>query len=69
MNKLFLSIEIYSREMVQATIVAFSELAEIECYEEKGYYVCAFEKVVYQLEETIKEFENYLIDLSVKTRC
>lgn len=69
MNKLFLSIEIYSREMVQATMVAFSELAEIECYEENGYYVCTFEKVVYQLEETIKEFENYLIDLSVKTRC
>ena len=69
MNKLFLSKEIYSKKMVQATIVAFSELAEIECYEEKGYYVCAFEKVVYQLEETIKEFENYLIDLSVKTRC
>ena len=69
MNKLFLSMEIYSREMVQATIVAFSELAEIEYYDEKGYYVCAFKKVVYQLEETIKEFENYLIDLSIKTRC
>ena len=69
MNKLFLSIEIYSREMVQATIAAFSEITEIEYLEEDGYYICTFEKVVYELSETKKEFENYLIDLSVKTRC
>lgn len=63
MNKLFLSREIYSVVYIKQAIEAFSELSEIALTSSDDCFVCTFNSTKYETETTIKEFENYLIDL------
>lgn len=63
MNELLLSKDIYNISAIKQTISAFSELAKISLYNNASHYVCVFENCIYAQDETIKEFENYLIDL------
>ena len=66
MTKLLLSKDIYKTILIDETAIAFSNLAKISLYDDGSYIVCLFENCVYSKEQTIKEFENYLIDLSNK---
>jgi len=63
MNKLFLSRELYSVAYIKQAIEAFFELSEITLENIDDYFVCIFNSTKYETEITIKEFENYLIDL------
>lgn len=66
MNKLMLSKYIYTFPAIENAISAFSELATISIREETNCYLFEFENCVYEEDITLKEFENYLIDLSNK---
>lgn len=63
MNKLMLSKDLYKMQTITKATDAFVELAQISLQEDENYYVCFFGKCIYSQEQTIKEFENYLIDL------
>lgn len=69
MNKLILSKDIYIISAIENAISAFSKLAEITISEETNCYFCEFNNCVYEKDITIKEFENYLIDLCNKLGC
>ena len=69
MNELYLSKDIYSTYLIEQTIVAFSNLADISFYDNDNHNICVFKNCIYSLDQTIKEFENYLIDLSNKAKC
>ena len=59
--KLRLNKTLYSYEAISASVDAFSEIATIIVREEDKYWVCYFTHSKYDLEETRKEFENYVI--------
>ena len=69
MTKLLLSKDIYKLSLINETASAFSTLAKISLYDDGSYIVCLFENCTYSKEQTIKEFENYLIDLCNKMDC
>ena len=62
MNELYLSTEIYSVEIIKAAIRQFASLSDINLITESSYYKCIFSECIYDTEETMKEFENYIID-------
>lgn len=64
MNRLEINKEIYELNNVQKAINDYSELAKIVLYQKDNYYILDFDNCVYDFNITIKEFENYLIDLS-----
>lgn len=64
MNKLSLSKELYSETLVRQSVEAFAQIADINIIISSKYYICDFLNSKYSLNETIKEFENYLIDLT-----
>ena len=68
MNELRLKKELYSMPNIRQSILAFSELATISVLENDDAYICTISKCRYDIEETVGEFENYLIDLSYKNR-
>ena len=68
MNKLLLSKDVYEISIIEQTISAFSELVSICVCDSENYYVCVFENCVYSQDQTIKEFENYLINLCNKMK-
>lgn len=63
MNKLFLNKSIYTQKQILDTISAFSSLCNIKLCDDVAYFICEFYNCIYEIEETKKEFENYLIDL------
>lgn len=64
MNKLLLSKDLYDKAYIINSIVEFKEHTTIELSENNEYYICLFKNCVYEAQETIHEFENYLIDLT-----
>lgn len=68
MSELRLKKEIFRLSDVEQTIGAFSDLCTVSIQEQEDIYCCLFCDCRYDIEETVKEFENYLIDLSYKTR-
>lgn len=66
MNKLYLSKDLYKKDAIEKTVMAFSDLSTITAYDDSDYYICVFDKCTYEASVTIKEFENYLIDLCNK---
>lgn len=64
MNRLEISKEIYSLHNVEKAINDYSDIANIILSQDTDYFVLEFSKCVYESNITIKEFENYLIDLS-----
>ena len=64
MNKLFLNKNIFEEAMVKLSIKAFDSIAHITLSQNENYFICLFYKCLYDIEETKKEFENYLIDLT-----
>lgn len=69
MIKLLLSKDVYKTFLINETVKAFSDIAKISLYDDERHIVCIFEDCAYSKEQTIKEFENYLIDLCNKTEC
>lgn len=45
------------------TVSAFSNLSDISVSENEFYHICCFDNSRYETEQTMAEFENYLIDL------
>lgn len=64
MNKLFLNKNIFEEAMIKLSIKAFDSIARITLSQNKNYFICLFHECLYDIEETKKEFENYLIDLT-----
>ena len=68
MSDLKLKKELFSLTKIFQSVNAFSEIADISVSEEADVYNCKFCACVYDKDDTIREFENYLIDLSYKNR-
>ena len=64
MNELKLSKEIYNYSLVKTAAKEFADISNILVSNEENYVKCIFSKCVYDDEITLKEFENYVIDLS-----
>lgn len=55
--------EIYSKVYIITAMQAYADLAQITVKDISEYWQCSFTRCRYDLQETILEFENYLIDL------
>ncbi len=64
MNKLKLNKDVYNELMVTQSIDAFTQIVDIGLEISLNYFICSFSNSKYDLDETMKEFENYLIDLT-----
>lgn len=64
MNELKLSKEIYNYGLVKMAVKEFAEISNIVVNIEENYLRCVFTNCVYDVETTLKEFENYVIDLN-----
>ena len=64
MYKLLLQKNIYSEQSISDAREAFSGIASISLDENDDYYVCSFSSCAADETLTMKEFENYLIDLA-----
>lgn len=63
-HDLQLSSEIYSFHTVQAAVQAYSGLARIQVESQPGGWLLSFTDCRYDPRLTIREFNNYLINLS-----
>ncbi len=64
MNELKLSKEIFEKAVILNAISQYDSLCRISINEkDNNYYKLSFSNCLYSNEETIKEFENYVIDL------
>lgn len=66
MKEIRLNKQLYILEDIDETIKAFSDIGKFSFSEQDHYYLCCLKSSIYDDEETINEFENYLIDLSNK---
>lgn len=63
-HNLQLSSKIFSLQAIEATIRAYSGLARIELSSQPGGWLLSFTDCQYDPQLTIREFNNYLINLS-----
>ncbi len=68
MNELFLPKEMYQLHPILAGCEDFKGIARIDIVECDTYYKVLFKDTRYSMERTMKEFENYVIDLSCKMK-
>jgi len=68
MSELRLKKELFLLDNINLTVEAFCGLCKIEMSEQDDEYIFTFSNSRYDINETIMEFENYLIDLSFKNR-
>ena len=66
MNSIYLNKEFYNIDAIKTAIDDFSKIAEIDVFEKDGNNYLVFSNCKYTCEETMKEFENYLIQLEYK---
>ena len=64
MSRVKINKNIFEKETVLRTIEEYSDIATININETDEYYDLNFDNCKYDQEETVKEFENYLIDLT-----
>lgn len=62
-NDLYLIKEIYIKSAIYKAIEDYHLISKIDLSENNFYYICSFTFCQYDVTETIKEFENYVIDL------
>lgn len=60
-NLLNLSREIFDLEAICRAISDYAKICRIQLGENDDYFCCEFYDNIYPLEQTKKEFENYLI--------
>ena len=63
-NELLVSSEIFSEDVLQTAIQAYSELAKIHVERAAENWVLTFQNCQYDIELTEREFFNYLINLA-----
>lgn len=63
-HDLQLSSEIFSRQTIEAAIRAYSGLARIQVESQPGGWLLSFTDCQYDPQLTIREFNNYLVNLS-----
>lgn len=63
-NKLFLNKEIYRERNIKRAIKAYEEIATIKIEQKEQYFICEIIESYYDIQTTIREFENYIIALS-----
>lgn len=64
MNRLNISKIIFDENKVLTAIKEYSQLVEIVKFEDTEYYILEFNNCKYDVELTMAEYENYLIDLT-----
>lgn len=64
MNSLVLSKEIYPEHCLSQAKSDYTQLATITISENSSKWIIEFSDCVYDINQTIKEFENYLIELT-----
>ena len=67
-NKLYLNLEIYTLSDIIKCIKAYDKAAYIEFRKDGRYYVCEFTQCKVDSIRTMREFENYLIYMSLGGR-
>lgn len=65
-ENLKLSIELFCLNDILSAKNAFSDFAFIGVQERDGYYILTFSECRYSIDETVKEFDNYVISLSAQ---
>ena len=70
MNSLSLPKEIYNVDIIYQACLDFERISKISInsYEFDKNYTLVFSNCKYSIKETIAEFENYLINLQVKSK-
>ncbi len=63
MKKVLISVEIYKTDNIRKAIIAYKNHAHIRMHIRKGYAELVFRHCLYDENETVNEFENYLIGL------
>lgn len=63
-NKLFLNKEIYGERNIKRAIKDYEEIATIKIEQKEQYFICEIIESYYDIQTTIREFENYIIALS-----
>ncbi len=63
MNKLQLSLEIYTPENIEKVCMVYKNLAKTKVKKKRDTIEVIFTKCKYDVEITKKEFENYLINV------
>ena len=63
MNKLRLYTDIYSESSIKETCDVYKNYAKIKIKRKKSYVDLVFEMCKFEPDITIKEFENYLINV------
>ena len=65
-NSLLLNKEIYSRDAIQMSVVAFRSLADISVVEEDNYYHLSKKKCRTESLMILNEFRNYVLIATIK---
>lgn len=65
MSELLLDKEIYPIGMIEKAIHAYEALSEIKYKNSEKYHILEFAKCRYDENLTMKEYENYVLDLLV----
>lgn len=63
MKRTKLSKNIYDESIIRQAIRDYGSIANIQLKSDSNYYDLQFENCKYDENRTLKEFENYLIDL------
>ena len=63
MNKIVLNMDIYKRENIEKACMAYKDYAKIRVRVKNNRIELTFDKCKYNSNITIKEFENYLINV------
>lgn len=68
-GKLLLSKELYDKSIILSAVQQYHKLAMIKVHEKGNYWECVFTECNYDRRITMREFENYVIDMTnVRTR-
>lgn len=63
MNNRIFDTDIYEKQAIEQSIVDFKNICRIETEINNNQMTCSFFDCEYDVEITIKEFSNYVIDL------
>ena len=63
---LYSGFSVYYKWAFQKAIIDYQNLTAIYLSEENTHFVCTFENCKYNVDLTIREFENYVIGLCAK---
>lgn len=58
--------EIYSYVAIKQAIISYKKFAEIKIIDEGCQYICLINNTIYNLEETCREFDNHVLQLTIR---